>query len=263
MSHPIDRYLARLDRALTVGRRRRHRIVDETRDHLLDATARHEAAGEPPAHASRLAIAGFGPAEDIAHAFDPEPTPARLASAIGLHLLLLASLAFLAIGLSGAIAGAIGVTLGPDTISGAAPATLDATDCTRLAATEPGAASCAEAWSWHALEESVLYRGLPGLLGAVVALAALWTARAHIARATWARRTTQATALAGVVAFSLLCALATTGALGALDPAEAALPRGASQTTAWWLSFALALAAAAIASGAAFGASRHGHALSD
>ncbi len=254
MSDRTDAYLATLDAALTVGARHRRRIIEETRDHLRDAATRLESVGLAPAAAEAQAIADFGTAAAIARAFDPAPTPARVASTIALHVALVAAFAMITLGLSGALAGAIGLVAGPDAVSGAAPEGLTATDCARLAVTEPGAATCTEAWSWHALEESVLYRVLAGALGAVVGIAALAVARRHLARTTWARRTTRLSALTAAVAFTALCALASAGALGLTT--NLGLFEGFGP--GWWLSLTLATANAAIVSAAAYAASKRG-----
>jgi hypothetical protein len=251
----IDAYLDELEAALTVSARRRRVILAETRDHLREASTREAATGVASAEAEAAALSAFGPAKAIATAFAPQPTAMRLGTTVGLHVLLLGAAALLTVGVSGAAAGLLGITLGPDIISGDAPAGLDGAACARLAASEPGASNCADAWSWHHLEESVLYRGVPGALGLLLGLATFWIARQHLPRTAWSRQISQRSALLAAFGFTVLCALTSAGAIG-LEPDG--LPRGATQAGGWWLSWVLGSAAAAIASVAAYAASRRG-----
>lgn len=259
MSGPIERYLDRLDAELTVSARHRARVVDEARDHLLEARQRHEADGLERADAERAATDEFGAAATIAAAFDPEPTLMRLTGAVYVHLAVLGGFSLMAVGLAAAIGGALGLIAGPEFISGAAPGDLDAAQCARLAA-DGGTANCADDWSWHYLEESVLYRGLPGVPGLAIVVIHLSVARRLLPRTVWARRTTQIAAVAGAIGFTIATVSSVAGAI-ALE--ADALPAGPSQTgTGWWLSFVLAGVTATSISAAAVVATRRGASLS-
>ena len=102
----------------------------------------------------------------------------------------------------------------------------------------------------------MLYRGLAGDLGLAIVVLHVALARHALPRTVWARRTTDATALLGVTAFSIALALSVAGAV-ALE--ADVLPSGSAQSSlGWWLLWALAVMAAALALGAAFAASRRG-----
>jgi len=66
----IDQYVAELASSLHVGNRERVRILAEVRDHLDDATAFHEQAGEHHERASAQALREFGRASLIATQFN-------------------------------------------------------------------------------------------------------------------------------------------------------------------------------------------------
>jgi hypothetical protein len=64
----LDELAGRLPRGVD-----RERIVDEVRDHLLDAVACEMAHGTAEATAARRAIARFGSAKQVARGFDARP----------------------------------------------------------------------------------------------------------------------------------------------------------------------------------------------
>lgn len=68
----IQAYLDDLARRLPPAADR-DRILDEARDHLLDAVACELACGTPEPTAVRRALARFGSARQVARAFDPRP----------------------------------------------------------------------------------------------------------------------------------------------------------------------------------------------
>jgi len=254
MTSRIDGYLDELGAALTVGAHRRRRILDETREHLADASDRRVTEGLAPSEAETASIAAFGPPTAIAAAFDPEPTLLRLGAALYVHLALVVSAGLIAIGLSGAIGGALAIAFGPEYISGAGPSTIGPTECAQLAASEPAAADCASAWSWHHVEETVLYRGLPGVLGMVVLAIHLLLARRYLPRTGWAIRITRLALAAGVVAFAA-AGLASGLAYTVLE-AES-VPLGPSRVgDGWWVSIHLACATAFSAGLVAYAISR-------
>ena len=68
----IDAYLVRL-RAATTWHADTDAIVDEMRDHLLSATEAAGSAGADAGEAQHIALAHFGPAEEVAHALARGP----------------------------------------------------------------------------------------------------------------------------------------------------------------------------------------------
>jgi hypothetical protein len=78
MSEPeIEEYIADLGRRLHGGRSR-GRILDEARDHLLDATEQATTEGLDRTDAARRAIAQFGPADTLAAQFNAQEATAAL-----------------------------------------------------------------------------------------------------------------------------------------------------------------------------------------
>lgn len=74
----IEGFLERFERALRLSGRRRRRVVDEARDHLLEARDRGIAEGLDPRAAEVAAIEAFGDPAAVASRFDPD-LRARLA----------------------------------------------------------------------------------------------------------------------------------------------------------------------------------------
>jgi hypothetical protein len=74
----IDGYLAAMSNCLHVPRARRRRILDETRDHLADATTNLEARGISVADARRQAIAAFGSPGQLAREFNAQAATATM-----------------------------------------------------------------------------------------------------------------------------------------------------------------------------------------
>ncbi|WP_109507694.1 permease prefix domain 1-containing protein [Nocardioides speluncae] len=65
----IDEYADSLGAALVGPRRVKRGMVDEARDHLVDATDAYTDAGYDEHEAAEMAVADFGPVEEIAPAF--------------------------------------------------------------------------------------------------------------------------------------------------------------------------------------------------
>lgn len=74
----IDAYAWSLRPALIAGPRLRRRIVDEVRDHLLEATTRYRTEGLAPEEAERRAIAEFGSEQVVAGGFADAMREVRL-----------------------------------------------------------------------------------------------------------------------------------------------------------------------------------------
>lgn len=67
----IEAFLVRFERALRLSGRRRQRVVDEARDHLIEARDRGISAGLDPRAAEIAAIEAFGDPAAVASRFDP------------------------------------------------------------------------------------------------------------------------------------------------------------------------------------------------
>jgi hypothetical protein len=67
---PIQGFLDEFEHALKLSGRRRRRVLDEVRDHLIDATERGIGAGMDPAVAEVAAVDAFGDADTVASRFD-------------------------------------------------------------------------------------------------------------------------------------------------------------------------------------------------
>ncbi|HEY3110321.1 MAG TPA: ClpX C4-type zinc finger protein [Chloroflexota bacterium] len=67
----IDDYLARLERRLRLAGPEKARVLDELRDHLLEATTAETAGGASEEEAARRAIERFGEVDAVARAFAP------------------------------------------------------------------------------------------------------------------------------------------------------------------------------------------------
>lgn len=74
----IEQYLAHLRDALRVSSRRRDRILDDVRDHLIDAAEHLQRDGLETTVAEQRAIAAFGPAAHIAEQFNRDAATATL-----------------------------------------------------------------------------------------------------------------------------------------------------------------------------------------
>lgn len=77
-SSSIDAYAWSLRPALIAGPRLRRRIVDEVRDHLLEATSRYRTEGLPLEEAESRAIAEFGSEQIVAGGFADAMREVRL-----------------------------------------------------------------------------------------------------------------------------------------------------------------------------------------
>lgn len=91
----IEPYLAELGRRLELPARKRRRILDESRDHLLELTGRGRELGLPDAEAERRAIETFGEPRAIAREFHEQVASAGVQRLSGLTAALL--VAFLAL----------------------------------------------------------------------------------------------------------------------------------------------------------------------
>ncbi len=67
----ISAFLDEFERALKLSGRRRRRVLDEARDHLIEARERGISAGMDPFAAEIAAVEAFGDAAGVASRFDP------------------------------------------------------------------------------------------------------------------------------------------------------------------------------------------------
>jgi hypothetical protein len=67
----IKAFLDEFERALKLSGRRRRRVLDEARDHLIEASQRGVSAGMDPLAAESAAVEAFGDATKVASRFDP------------------------------------------------------------------------------------------------------------------------------------------------------------------------------------------------
>jgi hypothetical protein len=67
----IEEFLERLERSLRLSGRHKRRVLDEARDHLIEARDREIAAGLNPRAAEIAAIEAFGDPAVVASRFDP------------------------------------------------------------------------------------------------------------------------------------------------------------------------------------------------
>lgn len=184
---PIEGYLDCLLTELLPGSPRHVRhLLAETEAHLRDAAADAASRGLTDSEAEREAVELFGPAAQLAgEERRRRPTPLRaLARQFLSSGLLLGAVGGLAVGASGVLAAGLWVVGGSRFIIDVAPGrTLAASDCARWLAGYPRAHSCAQAAIADWAYETVGYRLVVGVLGAVammmfVALRRRWT-RAH------------------------------------------------------------------------------------
>jgi hypothetical protein len=77
----IEEFLEQLERSLRISRRHKRRVLDEARDHLIEARDRAIAGGLEPRAAETAAIKAFGDPAVVASRFDPGLV-ARLTGAV-------------------------------------------------------------------------------------------------------------------------------------------------------------------------------------
>ena len=251
----IEAYLRRVAGALPGSAAERAEVLDELRDHLHEARAAGRAAGLDEQAAAGEAIARLGSPSEVAAAFAGRPRALVLLAAGYAHLAILLGAGLATIGVSGLVAGPLGLVFGPEFISGQPPIeALDLGRCLELARYHPGAADCADAWSQHFFEESVAFRIVPGVLGGLLMASHLFLLRRLGLRGVWSARPAKGAALVAL-ATSLVArvvfAAATLAAARdpqAVDGFLEAVGGPAGAGSGWWISVSAGtLAAAAVA----------------
>ncbi len=172
-SSPIDRYLDRLFRELTLDAAHMLRVLTEAEDHLRESARNLETTGLSHEDAEKAAVARFGSPRTVARRFASEHGGRLLPESLILHLGVTAAwltgIGFIAIGLSGLLAAVFGIAFGKDFVSGDAPGvTYTAERCAQYQSMEPAALDCAQAAVWHHFGEVVGSRTAAGVLGMLV-----------------------------------------------------------------------------------------------
>ncbi len=236
---PIEDFLDELLCQLRLPPRAIRRSLVETESHLRECAADFEAQGMERVQAERRAIEHFGTVGDLARAEGQvhRASPVRLLIAGGQALLLLVSVALLAIGVSGAIAALFNGVSGPHFV-GALPDAYSATACRHYLQLHEAATSCGQAASWEASQDAVVLRLLAGGAGAVGLFVALLWRRLAPPQA-------RLQALDGVTAAIAAMAFACAALFMAGQTLDIAVQHG-SGGVGWWLSGALAAALAAV-----------------
>ncbi|HEX3393812.1 MAG TPA: permease prefix domain 1-containing protein [Acidimicrobiales bacterium] len=172
VSDPIEVYLDRLLVELSGRARNVRRILAEADDHLRDAVESGVAEGLLPAEAEQRAIDRFGSPATVARRFTRRPgrlLPVPVLSQLVLALALLAGVGLVGVGVSGALAGGMGVAFGKDFVSGdVAGVTYTPARCADYLEYHPEAGTCARAATAHHFDEIVEYRLAAGILGLLV-----------------------------------------------------------------------------------------------
>ncbi len=158
MGYVIDTYLEELfDRLGGTGAAGR-RALAEVEDHLRSAADEAIARGVEPIEAERTAVDRFGPSSKIAGGFQAVHNgPVALLRQAFVGCWLVAALAFVAIGLSGAIAYAFGRWFGIAFVPGDAIGSTYTLDrCADFIRFHPEAVTCAAAAAAHHFDEVVV-----------------------------------------------------------------------------------------------------------
>ena len=167
----IDSYLDDLARALKIDPARARRVLAETDDHLREATHDIRATGVDEDEAARLAIERFGTPQVVASRFSTELRPPLVA--VGRELVIalagMAAVGLIAIGISGALAGAFGHFFGWTFVAGdKSGVTYTAQRCAEYLKISPNATNCTQAALFDHYWEIVGQRIAVGVLGLMV-----------------------------------------------------------------------------------------------
>jgi hypothetical protein len=176
VSDSIDAYLDDLFLSVRLEPAAARRLLREAEDHLREEQERLVAQGAEPDAAASEAIAAFGSVQQILTRADEEDRGGWLRRVLGSLVvagLWMIAIGLLAIGASGALAWALGSTLGQEFVAGDQEGvTYTAERCLQLQRLEPDAPDCADAAVAHHFAETVGYRLGAGVAGIVVALVA-------------------------------------------------------------------------------------------
>lgn len=179
-SDRIEQYVDQLLDELRGGARDVRRTLAEAEDHLREAAAAGEADGLSADDAQRIAIERFGSPVVVARRFRAERSrwlPRSVLVEAMLALTLVGGVGLVGIGVSGALAGALGAAAGKAFVAGdPSGVTYTPSRCADFREYFPKASSCEETAADHHFDEVVTYRLAAGLLGLLV-FAAYWLVR--------------------------------------------------------------------------------------
>jgi hypothetical protein len=236
---PVENYLDQLYVGLRGSPRQGRRILAEAEDHLREGVAEGIAAGLTEREAQEQAISSFGSVRAVVRAHDRRlrqvPVFAVLTD-VAMAAWRLGSVALLAVGASGLVAGAMDAVFGRH-FMGAAGGPLPAASCRHWLTLWPGAHSCAQAYMLESSSDAVSLRVFAGFIGLFL-LTAYYLAR----RRGWTRGVLP-DGFAPTVAMSLFGA----AGLGLLVLAASHATVGVNEGPGFYLSgavVALAMAAA-------------------
>jgi len=171
-SDRIERYLDQLLDELRGRARDVRRTLAEAEDHLREAAARGETDGLTPDDAQCVAIERFGSPRVVARRFASERgrwLPRSVLVETVLVLALIGGVGLVGIGVSGALAGALGAAAGKTFVAGdPSGVTYTPSRCADFREYFPKASSCEEAAVDHHFDEVVSYRLAAGVLGVLV-----------------------------------------------------------------------------------------------
>jgi len=180
MDDRIERYLDDLFLALRDTPREARRLLRDAEDHLREQQDELVSGGMAPEAAAQQAIERFGSVTQIVERAKQEDPHRWLLSVVGgmfSGALWLVAIGFIAIGISGVIALAMGSTLGHKFVAADAPGVVyTAERCAEFQKLAPAAPDCPSAAIDHHYEETVGYRLSGGVLGLVL-LAVAFAAR--------------------------------------------------------------------------------------
>ena len=235
---PVEAYLDRAFDLLAGSGPAGRRAFAELDDHLREATQAGVASGLTRAEAELAAVRRFGPPERVVPPLvraDPLAGLRRLVSSAAV----LGGIGLLAIGVSGLVAGLLGLAFGKPFVSGDGPGvTYTSQRCADFLEYHPEAGSCSAAAVAHHFDEVVFYRLYAGVLG-LLALAGLGLLlRVPRLRALWAPRA-DLVAVVGAGAFG--AAALVLGGAGVMEVVRGI--GGAGQLVSAGLVAAVALAA--------------------
>ncbi|MDQ6796740.1 MAG: permease prefix domain 1-containing protein [Actinomycetota bacterium] len=172
VTDPIEDYLDRLLVELSGRARNVRRILSEVDDHLHDAADEGLAEGLSADDARDRALARFGAPATVARRFTRRPgrlPPLPVLSQLVLAFALLAGVGLVGIGVSGALAGGMGVAFGKEFVAGdVAGVTYTPARCADYLEYHPEASTCDRAAAAHHFDETVTYRLAAGVLGVLV-----------------------------------------------------------------------------------------------
>src|SRR6476661_1271607 len=167
----IDIYLDRLLEASgDLSSRCRRILLSEAEAHLLDAAEAAEAGGLSRPQAESLAVSRFGATSDIVIAHRrTSPSPSIIARQVTVTGLYLGAIGAIAVGISGLVAAVIRWFEGSRALVDVpAGGTLAHSDCARWLRLDPHALDCRTAAVSDWANETVAYRIILGLIGALL-----------------------------------------------------------------------------------------------